>query len=45
MEAVLLLITKPQIQADSMSGYTVGGIIAVLLLAYLLYALMKPEKF
>ncbi len=27
------------------SGYLVGGIIAVLIMAYLVYSLMKPEKF
>lgn len=45
MKAVLLLVTKPPIEAESMSGYALGGAIALLLLAYLLYALMKPDKF
>jgi K+-transporting ATPase KdpF subunit len=26
-------------------GYTIGAIIALLILAYLIYALLKPEKF
>ena len=26
-------------------GYLVGGIIAVLIMAYLVYSLLKPEKF
>lgn len=27
------------------AGYLVGGIIAVLIMAYLVYSLLKPEKF
>ena len=26
-------------------GYIIGGVIAVLILGYLLYSLVKPEKF
>ncbi len=27
------------------SGYLAGGVIAILILAYLIYVLIKPEKF
>lgn len=31
--------------AGSPAGYTIGILIAILILGYLLYALIKPEKF
>jgi K+-transporting ATPase KdpF subunit len=31
--------------STSHSGYLAGGIIALLIMGYLLYALFKPEKF
>jgi K+-transporting ATPase KdpF subunit len=30
---------------DTPIGYTLGVLIAILILAYLLYSLIKPEKF
>jgi K+-transporting ATPase KdpF subunit len=34
-----------QSQASLTAGYWVGGAIAILILAYLGYSLVKPEKF
>jgi K+-transporting ATPase KdpF subunit len=31
--------------AGTPGGYTIGAIIALLILGYLLYSLIKPEKF
>lgn len=31
--------------AGTTGGYTIGALIALLILGYLLYALIKPEKF
>ncbi|MFN8257468.1 MAG: K(+)-transporting ATPase subunit F [Bacteroidales bacterium] len=41
---MMLQIAKPLLLNIS-AGYLIGLIIAVLLLAYLFYALIKPEKF
>jgi len=38
------LITKT-VEANLSSGYIVGAILALFILGYLLYALIKPEKF
>lgn len=32
-------------EMNSPAWYVVGGLIAIFLLAYLIYALVKPEKF
>jgi K+-transporting ATPase KdpF subunit len=37
----LMVQTQPSLSA----GYWVGGVIALLILAYLGYSLVKPEKF
>lgn len=42
MDATFLLIT-PDI--NNSMGYIVGAIIALFILGYLLYSLVKPEKF
>jgi K+-transporting ATPase KdpF subunit len=42
--AILLAPSKP-IEMDVSSGYIIGAIIALLVLGYLLYSLVKPEKF
>lgn len=36
--------TKP-LEMNSLGWYAVGALIALFLLAYLLYSLVKPEKF
>jgi len=44
MAMVTLMITKPTFSNGSLS-YIIGGILAVLLMVYLVYTLLKPEKF
>jgi K+-transporting ATPase KdpF subunit len=50
MKAILLiLLIQNQTSAStpdfSTGGYLVGGILALSILAYLVYSLVKPEKF
>lgn len=42
MNATLLLITN---DANSLTGYAIGAIVALFILGYLFYSLVKPEKF
>jgi K+-transporting ATPase KdpF subunit len=44
MNAVILTNTVSTAAAGT-TAYSVGAFIALILLAYLLYALIKPEKF
>lgn len=36
---------KSCVEAPSMSDYLWAGVLTILLLVYLLYAMLKPEKF
>jgi len=45
MYLTILLIRSESLEMSSKSGYVAGAIIAVFILGYLIYALMKPEKF
>lgn len=42
MNTFFLAIT---LDSSGTTGYIIGGVIAVCILAYLLYSLVKPEKF
>lgn len=42
MNAIFLLLTS---DVNSSVGYIIGAIIALFILGYLLYSLVKPEKF
>lgn len=42
MNATIILVTQ---QASNSSGYVIGALIAMFILGYLLYSLIKPEKF
>lgn len=42
MNATILLVTP---QASNSSGYLIGAVIALFILGYLVYSLIKPEKF
>jgi len=47
-QAFILLATAPvhaDIGANANPDYLIGGIIAFLILCYLVYSLVKPEKF
>jgi K+-transporting ATPase KdpF subunit len=45
MNATVLLISPEPVEINLSTGYTIGAIIAILLLGYLFYSLIKPEKF
>ena len=43
METKLLMVTTTEMSTST--GYIIGAIIAVAILGYLIYSLIKPEKF
>jgi len=45
MNAVVLSEVPQPIVDPSAGGYAIGAIIALLIFIYLLYSLIKPEKF
>lgn len=45
MNATILLVSSEPVETNLSSGYVTGAIIALLILGYLLYSLVKPEKF
>lgn len=45
MNATILLVADKPMEVSSTSGYIAGAIIAILILVYLFYSLIKPEKF
>ena len=45
MTLSLLLTTTNTASAASPAGYLIGLILSVLILGYLIYTLVKPEKF
>ena len=45
MNATTLLVTAKSIETNNSSGYIFGALIALCILGYLLYTLIKPEKF
>ena len=45
MIATILMVTSSPTEAYDFSGYIVGALIALLILGYLSYSLVKPEKF
>ena len=42
MNTIMLMDIQP---TGTPAGYVIGALVAVLILGYLLYALIKPEKF
>ena len=45
MKALILLVIIKTPAVSNLSGYLTGALIALLILGYLLYSLIKPEKF
>jgi K+-transporting ATPase KdpF subunit len=41
----ILQVQSGSAPSGSKEGYLIGGIIAILILAYLIYTLLRPEKF
>jgi K+-transporting ATPase KdpF subunit len=42
--AILLVLSKP-VEINLCTGYVIGAIIALFILGYLFYTLIKPERF
>lgn len=40
-----LIVTNQPVEAGTTAGYAAGAVIAILILTYLLYSLIKQEKF
>lgn len=45
MNAIVLLATSKSAEINNSTGYLVGAVIALFILGYLLFSLVKPEKF
>jgi K+-transporting ATPase KdpF subunit len=45
MNATILLTTTSPVEANTITGYVIGAVIALFILGYLIYSLVKPEKF
>lgn len=45
MNGTILLTTVKSLEGATSIGYETGAVIAFLILVYLLYSLIKPEKF
>jgi len=45
MHTTFLVLTFRNLTMNSPEGYLVGAIISFLILGYLIYSLVKPEKF
>jgi K+-transporting ATPase KdpF subunit len=45
MNTAILLVTSKSFETNLSSGYVIGAIIALFILGYLFYSLIKPEKF
>jgi K+-transporting ATPase KdpF subunit len=45
MKATILILTTATTGENGTVGYVAGAIIALFILGYLFYALIKPEKF
>jgi K+-transporting ATPase KdpF subunit len=45
MSATILVITAGSSAMIATPGYVIGAVIALLIMGYLVYSLIKPEKF
>jgi K+-transporting ATPase KdpF subunit len=45
MNSTILMITTVSVGMNNTAGYIIGIVIALFILGYLLYSLVKPEKF
>ena len=45
MNATILLVTSQTSEVSTSTGYLIGAVIALFILVYLVYSLLKPEKF
>jgi len=42
---ITITAISPEVSSNMPHGYLIGGTIGLLILAYLVYTLVKPEKF
>ncbi len=42
---IIIVMNASLVKANGPQGYLIGGIIAVFVLGYLVYTLIRPEKF
>jgi K+-transporting ATPase KdpF subunit len=45
MNATILLVSESTFEMNNSTGYVIGALIAFIILIYLIYSLVKPEKF
>jgi K+-transporting ATPase KdpF subunit len=45
MNTTISLVTSKPFEMNSSIGYIIGALIALFILGYLLFSLVKPEKF
>jgi K+-transporting ATPase KdpF subunit len=45
MHATIFLAISMPVEMNNFAGYLIGAIIALFMLGYLIYTLVKPEKF
>jgi K+-transporting ATPase KdpF subunit len=45
MKTIILIVTSGSFEMNDQAGYALGALIALSILGYLVYALVKPEKF
>jgi K+-transporting ATPase KdpF subunit len=45
MHSTILVVTPRAFEMNSPAGYATGAVIALVILAYLIYSLIKPESF
>ena len=45
MRTSITIIAAAPLEATFTNGYRIGGVICLFILAYLVYSLIKPEKF
>jgi K+-transporting ATPase KdpF subunit len=45
MNAIVLVVLPEAALSNSRESYFIGGIIALLILGYLIYTLLRPDKF
>lgn len=45
MNSTILVLPTRAFEMNSPTGYAIGSVIALVILGYLVYSLIKPEKF
>ena len=45
MKTITLVVVVKAVTGGLTAGYVIGGVLALLILVYLVYSLIKPEKF